>query len=90
MGSAWYCNVSGCASPPMIGLPVGMQAKQHIAALFQIERQVKECLLQERQAIRQARAKPLCEDLHAWLRLDMKCVPEGRATAKAIAYSLSR
>lgn len=70
--------------------PVGAQAVQRIAALYQIERQVKGCLPPERQAIRQARAKPLCEDLHAWLTLEMKCVPEGSATAKAIAYSLNR
>lgn len=70
--------------------PVGAQAIQRIAALYNIVRQVKECLPQERQAIRQARAKPLCEDLHAWLKLEMKCVPEGSATAKAIAYSLNR
>ncbi len=70
--------------------PVGTQALQRIAALYQIERQAKGLLAEERLAIRQSSAKPLCEDLHAWLRLERQRVPEGSATAKAIDYSLNR
>lgn len=70
--------------------PVGTQAIQRIAALYQIERQVKGLSPEERQAIRQSTSKPLCEDLHAWLKLERQRVPEGSATAKAIDYSLNR
>lgn len=70
--------------------PVGTQALQRIAALYQIERQVKGLLAEDRLAIRQSSAKPLCEDLHAWLKLERQRVPEGSATAKAIDYSLNR
>jgi transposase len=70
--------------------PVGTQAIQRIAALYQIERQVKGFSPEDRQAIRQSSSKPLCEDLHAWLKLERQRVPEGGATAKAIDYSLNR
>ena len=70
--------------------PVGTQAIQRIAALYQIERQVKGLTAEDRLAIRQSSSKPLCEDLHVCLRLERQRVPEGSATAKAIAYSLNR
>ena len=70
--------------------PVGTQAIQRMAALWQIERQVKGLSPDDRQAIRQSSSKPLCEDLHAWLKLERQRVPEGGATAKAIDYSLNR
>ena len=70
--------------------PVGTQAIQRMAALYQIERQVKGLSSEDRQAIRQSSSKPLCEDLHAWLKLERQRVPEGSATAKAIDYSVNR
>jgi transposase len=70
--------------------PVGTQAIQRIAALYQIERQVKGLSAEERRTIRQSSSKPLCEDLHAWLKLERQRVPDGSATAKAIDYSLNR
>jgi hypothetical protein len=70
--------------------PVGAQAIQRIAALYQIDRQAKGLSPEERQAIRQSSSKPLCEDLHAWLMLERQRVPDGSATAKAIDYSLNR
>jgi transposase len=70
--------------------PVGTQAIQRIAALYQIERQVKGFSVEDRLAARQSGSKPLCEDLHTWLTLERQRVPEGGATAKAIAYSLNR
>ena len=70
--------------------PVGTQAIQRIAALYQIERQVKGLSAEDRLAIRQSSSKPLCEDLHVWLQLERQRVPEGSASAKAIDYSLNR
>lgn len=70
--------------------PVGTQAIQRIAALYQIERQVKGLSAEDRLSIRQSTSKPLCEDLHAWLILERQRVPEGSATAKTIDYSLNR
>jgi transposase len=39
--------------------------------------------------MRQDRAKPLWEELHAWLQFERTRVPEGSAIAKAIDYSLN-
>ena len=70
--------------------PVSMQAIQRIAALYKIERQIKGFSVQERLAARQTSSKPLCDDLHEWLKLERQLVPDGSATAKAIDYSLKR
>jgi transposase len=70
--------------------PVGTQAIQRIAALYKIEREIKCLSAEERHATRQSSAKSLCKDLQEWLTLERQRVPEGSATAKAIAYSLNR
>ena len=70
--------------------PVGTQAIQRIAALYKIEREIKCFSAEDRHAARQSSAKPLCKDLYDWLTLERQRVPEGGATAKAIAYSLNR
>ena len=69
---------------------MGTQAIQRIAALYQIERQVKGLSAEDRLSIRQSNSKPHCEELHVWLQLERQRVPEGSATAKAIDYSLNR
>jgi transposase len=70
--------------------PVGTQAIQRIAALYKIEREIKCFSAEDRHAARQSSAKSLCKDLQEWLTLERQRVPEGSATAKAIAYSLNR
>ena len=70
--------------------PVAAQALQHIAALYEIEREVKSLSAQERQAIRQARARPLAEAMHAWMVLQRQKILDGSVTAKALDYSLKR
>jgi hypothetical protein len=70
--------------------PVGAQAIQRIAALYQIERQIKGLSAEDRLSIRQSNSKPHYEELHVWLQLECRRVPEGSATAKAIDYSLNR
>ena len=70
--------------------PVAMQAVQRIAWLYRIEKEIRELPEHERLVMRQSRARPLCEELHAWLRLERQRVPEGSAIAGAIDYSLNR
>jgi transposase len=70
--------------------PVAAQAVQRIAWLYRIEREAKELPAQARLAMRQTRARPLCEELHIWLRLERQRVPDGSAIANAIDYSLNR
>ncbi|MFG6417409.1 transposase, partial [Roseateles sp. DC23W] len=43
---------------------------------------------EERSAQRRRLAKPLWEELHQWLSLERRLVPDGGATAKAIDYTL--
>jgi transposase len=69
--------------------PVAMQAVQRIAWLYRIEREAQDLPQEERLAMRQARSRPLWEELHVWLRLERGRVPEGSAIAGAIDYSLN-
>jgi hypothetical protein len=68
---------------------VATQALQRIAWLYRIEREAWDLTEEERLAMRQARSKPLWEELHVWLRLQRTHVPEGSAIAGAIDYSLN-
>jgi hypothetical protein len=43
-----------------------------------------------RRALRQQKAKPVADALHAWLEDRLAKVPAGLASAKAIGYSLRR
>lgn len=70
--------------------PVAAQALQYIAALYEIEREVKSLIAEERQTIRQASSKPLAEAMHAWMLLQRQNILDGSATAKALDYSLKR
>jgi transposase len=70
--------------------PVAMQAVQRIAWLYRIEKEARALPEHERLAMRQAKAKLLCEELHVWLRLERQRVPDGSAIAGAIDYSLNR
>ena len=65
------------------------QAVQRIAWLYRIEREARDLPEEARLAMRQARSKPLWEELHVWLRLERGRVPDGSAIAGAIDYSLN-
>jgi transposase len=69
--------------------PVALQAVQRIAMIYRVEREAKELTVNERHALRQARSKPLWEELQVWLRLERGRVPDGSAVARAIDYSLN-
>ena len=69
--------------------PVATQAVQRIAWLYRIEREARELPADERLAMRQARSKPLWDEMQVWLRLERQRVPDGSATANAIDYSLN-
>jgi len=70
--------------------PVAVQAVQRIAALYRIEHEVKLSSREDRLRARQARAKPLCQEMQVWLQLERNRVPDGSAIARAIDYSLNR
>jgi transposase len=65
-------------------------ALQQIGQLYEIERQAKALAPEQRQQLRQNKAKPILDALHQWLVLQRQKVPNGSAIAKAIDYSLKR
>lgn len=66
------------------------QALSFFTALYDIEREAAALDADERQRLRQRRAKPVCDALYEWLMAQRKLVAEGSAIAKALDYSLKR
>lgn len=68
---------------------VATEALQRIAQIYRVERELAALPVQARLDSRQAVAKPLWDQLHAWLQLERTRVPDGSATANALNYSLN-
>jgi len=66
------------------------QALALFGRLYEVEREVADLPADERLRLRQAKAKPAADALHAWLMAQRQKVPPGSATAKAMDYSLTR
>lgn len=66
------------------------QAVEYIRQLYEIERETAHLSNDERQRVRQSRAKPIAEGLYRWMQAQRMKVPDGTATAKALDYSLKR
>ena len=66
------------------------QALKLFGVLYDIERETKDMPADERQRIRQLKARPAADLLHAWLTANRQKVPDGTATARAMGYSLKR
>jgi transposase len=60
-----------------------------IARLYEVEREVRELEPASRLLLRQSRAKPIADALHAWLLEKRQTLAKADITAKAIDYSLS-
>lgn len=69
---------------------VAEQALKRIAALYAIEADIRGQPPDERRRMRQARAGPLLEELHAWLSAMVGRVSAKSEIAAAIGYSLTR
>jgi len=65
-------------------------ALQQISLLYEIERQTKALNPDQRQQIRQDKARLILDAFHQWLILQRQKVPNGSAIAKAMDYSLKR
>jgi len=65
------------------------EALRRIAEIYRIERELASSSAEERLALRLELAKPLWEDLQAWLVEQRGKVPDGGASALAIDYSLN-
>ncbi len=66
------------------------QALRYIQLLYEIESEVRDLEPDARRRIRQEKAIPVMEKLHAWMIAQRDLVPEGSAISKALDYSLKR
>lgn len=67
---------------------VAVEAIERIARIYHVEAELGSLTSDERLAMRQALARPLWEELHVWLQLQRRRVPDGGTTAGAIDYNL--
>lgn len=72
------------------GSPVGEQALKFFGELYEIEREVHGLTMQQRLAIRQHKARPVTDALHAWMVAHRLRATDGTALARALDYSLKR
>ena len=70
------------------GSPLAQDALQRIGALYAIEAQIRGQPPDARRAVRQARAGPLLDDLHRWLRETLQGLSCKSALGGAIHYAL--
>lgn len=66
------------------------QALRYIQLLYEIESEVRDLEPDLRCRIRQEKAVPVMEMLHAWMIVQRDLVPEGSAISRALDYSLKR
>ena len=69
--------------------PIAAEALVRIAVLYAVEAEIRGKPPDERRAARQARSRPLVEDLFAWLEQQLARLPGGSPTAGAIRYALN-
>jgi transposase len=72
------------------GSPIAQEALRRIGALYEIEDIIRSQTAEERRMIRLIKAKPLVQDLKAWLEKELHRVPPRSGLAEAIRYALSR
>ena len=70
--------------------PIAAAALQRIAALYAIEQAAAKMDIDGRLHLRQTQAKPLLDELHAWLIQTRIKLADGSGTAKALDYSIKR
>ena len=69
--------------------PITTEALARIGALYGIEEEVRGKPIEFRRDIRQARAKPLLEDLRRWMEKALHSLSTKSETAGAIRYALT-
>ena len=70
--------------------PIAREALERIGALYGIEAEIRGRLPGVRQAVREARAGPLLDAFHRWLRATLTQVSRKSGLAGAIRYALAR
>jgi len=69
---------------------IAERALGYFGQLYDVERDLQDLDADARRQMRQTKAKPVADALHAWLVAHRLKVPDGSATAKALDYSLTR
>jgi transposase len=72
------------------GSPIATEALARIAALYQIEADIRGLSTDERKAERLARSRPIIEAMKPWLEHELNRIPGRGKLAEAIRYALSR
>ena len=70
--------------------PIAAEALTRIAALYAVEAEARGQPPDQRRALRQQKAKPIFDDLMAWLEAQTRRISGKSELAKAIRYALSR
>lgn len=70
--------------------PIADEALKRIGALYVIEAEVRGRTPDERRAVRQERARPLLDSMHAWLQNTLGKLSKKSEVASAIGYALGR
>jgi len=70
--------------------PIATEMLARIAALYEIEAQIRGHSAEERRIVRQSRTKPLVDALEAWLKAQLARVSKSSTIAEDIRYGLNR
>jgi transposase len=70
--------------------PIAKEALERIAALYGIEKEIRGRPPDERQQIRNARARPLLDSMHAWMKVSLSKLSKKSDVTLAIHYALGR
>ncbi|WBU64720.1 IS66 family transposase [Paracoccus aerodenitrificans] len=72
------------------GSPIAQQAIKQIAQLYAVEKEARGISPEERVVLRQAKAKPVFDDLELWLQAQLRKISGKTKLAKTIRYALNR
>jgi hypothetical protein len=70
--------------------PIAREALQRIAALYEIEAEIRGLSADERRAARQLRTKPLLDAMRLWLEQHHAALPRKSPLAEAVGYPLNQ
>ena len=70
--------------------PIAREALQRIAALYEIEAEIRGLSAEERRAARQLRTKPLLDAMKLWLEKRLAELPRKSPLAEAVGYPLNQ
>ena len=70
--------------------PVADEALTRIGALYDVEDRIRGMRADERRTLRQQHARPVLDDLKAWITETLPTLPQKQKLAEAMRYALSR